>query len=311
MILICGIPSEAPVRLALTAARAAGVPHVLFNQRESQQSDMHLVIDRGVVDGTLRLRETDWPLAGFSGIYARLMDYRHLPENQPQGRTPPDAARVRKSALLHATLDEWLEMADCRVMNRSSAMRSNSSKPYQAQQIRCVGFRIPETLITNDPAAVQRFLRKHGSVVYKSTSGVRSIVRPVDDAKLADLARVRFLPTQFQAFVPGDNVRVHVVGETLFATEIHTEAVDYRYAVRDDLPLEMVPVELPPSVAERCRTLARRLHLPLCGIDLKRTPDGVYYCFEVNPSPGYSYYQEQSGQNVAAAIVDYLYEGSV
>ena len=49
--------------------------------------------------------------------------------------------------------------------------------------------------------------------------------------------------------------------------------------------------------------LSQRLELPLCGIDLKCTPDGDYYCFEVNPSPAYSYYQENSGHDIASAII--------
>ena len=48
------------------------------------------------------------------------------------------------------------------------------------------------------------------------------------------------------------------------------------------------------------------LDLPLCGIDLKRAVDGTFFCFEVNPSPAYSYYQDQTGQPIADALVDYL-----
>jgi glutathione synthase/RimK-type ligase-like ATP-grasp enzyme len=143
-------------------------------------------------------------------------------------------------------------------------------------------------------------------VIYKSTSSVRSIVQMLDATRMYELERIRYLPTQFQAFVPGTNIRVHVVGSALFATEIQTEAVDYRYAGRDGLTIEMAPTVLPTAVAERCYRLAQLLQLPLCGIDLKRRPDGAYYCFEVNPSPGYSYYQEQTGQNIAEAIVHYL-----
>ena len=52
------------------------------------------------------------------------------------------------------------------------------------------------------------------------------------------------------------------------------------------------------------------LNLPLCGIDLKVTPEGIYYCFEVNPSPAYTYYEEQTGQPIAQAIIDYMTNGT-
>ena len=46
------------------------------------------------------------------------------------------------------------------------------------------------------------------------------------------LDRIRWCPRQFQAFVEGTNVRVHTIGTRVFATAIHTQATDYRYAQR-------------------------------------------------------------------------------
>jgi glutathione synthase/RimK-type ligase-like ATP-grasp enzyme len=194
------------------------------------------------------------------------------------------------------------------VLNRNAPAASNGSKPYQAELIREVGFRTPETLVTNDPAAARTFLREHPRAVYKSISAVRSIVREVTPDRLDDLHRIRDLPTQFQEYVPGTNVRVHVIDAATFAHEVETAAVDYRYAGRDDLEVTMRAVDLPPDIAARCVELAQRLDLPLCGIDLKRTPDEQYFCFEVNPSPAFSYYQEETGQPIADAIVAYLAE---
>mgnify|MGYP006184765043 CR=1 FL=1 len=61
-------------------------------------------------------------------------------------------------------------------------MGSNSSKPFQAQLIRQYGFAVPETLITNNPEHVLAFRDKHKRIVYKSISGVRSIVLSRPDA---------------------------------------------------------------------------------------------------------------------------------
>lgn len=63
---------------------------------------------------------------------------------------------------------------------------------------------------------------------------------------------------------------------------------------------------MPPEVTLRCFDLAKRLGLPLAGIDLRRTPDGEWYCFEVNPSPGFTYYEWNTGQPIAAAVAGLL-----
>jgi glutathione synthase/RimK-type ligase-like ATP-grasp enzyme len=201
----------------------------------------------------------------------------------------------------------WMEVTPARVVNRCSAMGSNSSKPYQAQAIRRAGFEIPETLITNRPDEALRFFEERGEVIYKSISGVRSIVHTLERADLPRLDRIRACPVQFQEKIPGDDVRVHVVADRLFATRIETRATDYRYAGRQvGEAARLEPFELPDDVAERCVAVTAALGLEVAGVDLKRTPDGRYYCFEVNPSPAFSFYQDQTGQPIAHAIAQHL-----
>ena len=101
----------------------------------------------------------------------------------------------------------------------------------------------------------------------------------------------------------GYDVRVHVVGHEVFAVKAVADAIDYRYAHQDGgPPAELEPYDLEPVWADACIHLAHSLGLPLAGIDLKRTPDGGMVCFEVNPSPGFSYYEESTGQPISRAI---------
>lgn len=314
MILFCGIPSEPPMAMAIAAAVEMGTKHLVLNQRDVRYFDVMLDSCAGELSGFLSHAGGEWPLEVFSGIYTRLMDHGELPENQPRGRDQPPLERIRHSELFHSAMNEWFEACESLVVNRASDMASNVSKPYQAQRISSAGFSTPETLITTDPEEVEHFTRTHRRVIYKSISSVRSIVRELEtrpDGALSarcrqSLQRVRDLPTQFQEFVPGDNIRVHVVGQRVFATEIATDAVDYRYARRDGSDVVMSPVRLPEDTAARCVSLSESLRLPLCGIDLKRTPDGEYFCFEVNPSPAYSYYEESTGQPISRALVELL-----
>ncbi len=310
MILFCGIPSEPPLQLAIEAAAKLGAPYMVFNQREAHFSDISFEVKRGEIRGFVCLNERVWPLENFTGVYARLMDWRALPENsRSRNGRAPDSRMVEKSSLFHEALAEWIELAKCRVLNKASAMGSNMSKPYQAQLIMKSGLRTPPTLVTNDPAAVRLFAHEHRRVIFKSTSSIRSIVRELTARDLKNLDKVRYLPTQFQAFIGGTNIRVHVVGDEVFPTLIESEAVDYRYAGRDGQDVSMRAIELPETVRAQCVELSRQLNLPLCGIDLKRTPEGEYYCFEVNPSPAYSYYEHYTEQPIAEAIARYLAKG--
>ncbi|HXM75388.1 MAG TPA: RimK domain-containing protein ATP-grasp, partial [Thermoanaerobaculia bacterium] len=113
-------------------------------------------------------------------------------------------------------------------------------------------------------------------------------------------------PTQFQRWIPGHDVRVHVVGHDVFACEVTSSATDYRYPRGEEEAPEIRPLELPVDLADRCRRLVASLSLALAGIDLRRTPGGQWFCFEVNPSPGFTYYEEATGQPIADALARLL-----
>ena len=161
-------------------------------------------------------------------------------------------------------------------------------------------------LITNDPDPMSAFHQQHRRVIYKSISGVRSIIHTLEAEDFERIDCIRSCPTQFQVFVEGANVLVHTVGSTLFATAIYTQATDSRYAQRQGSDAELHAIELPDALADRCLRLAQGLELTFAGIELKLTPDNQTYCLEVNLSPAFSLYEAYTGQPIAQAVVRYL-----
>jgi glutathione synthase/RimK-type ligase-like ATP-grasp enzyme len=303
VILLCGIPSESPLVRVAAALDTLGAAYRVFNQRKCAECAIDLNIAATGTQGTLRLQDETFDLQHVSAAYLRFMDDRLLPELNGE----PDGSPARRHArALHDALYRWLELADGRVVNRNDSQGSNGAKPYQAQLIAGYGLRVPETLITNDPAAVLAFRQRHGRIIYKSMSGVRSIIKEFDDADAARLDDVRWCPVQFQEFIPGTDVRVHVIDRDVFATEIASDRADYRYAGRMGGRTELRATELSDDLAARCVALAAGLGLAFSGIDLRIGPDGEATCFEVNPSPAYSYYEANTGQPIAASLARYL-----
>jgi hypothetical protein len=303
MILLCGIPSETPLAMVAEHLDDLDAPYVHFNQRHFAKMELEFEIAGGRSEGVLRIKDEQLPLEEISAVYVRLMDDTALPEVRDE---PPESPTRRYCRSLHAALTAWIEIATGCVVNRSAPMASNGSKPYQSQLIRVHGFEVPETLITNDPELVLDFRRRHERVVYKSMSGVRSIVQTLTAADLERLDRIRACPTQFQQFIDGTHVRVHAIGSEVFATSIVSSSTDYRYAHEDGDQPVLSAVELTDEWRERCVALSRALGLEFAGIDLKLTPSGEVYCFEVNPCPAFSYYEHATGQPIAEAIARYL-----
>ncbi len=300
MILLCGIPSETPLRMVTSRLEELGIPFVLFNQREFANCEMWFEVKDAQVTGELRIGDQTYKLQDFTAVYPRMMDDRFLPELSSE---PSESSLRNYCRSLHDTLMRWMEISPALVVNRCAPMASNSSKPYQAQLIRKQGFLVPESLITTDPELVRDFRAWHGRVIYKSISAVRSIVQELSDEDEERLERIRWCPTQFQAFVGGTNLRVHTIGDEAFATAVRSEATDYRYAARQmGESAELREVVLSAELTERCLRLSRSLGLEFAGIDLKVTPDDEIYCFEVNPCPAFSYYEASTGQPISAAV---------
>ena len=235
---------------------------------------------------------------------------RVLDQPTPRSLAGVEAAYIRpqrqRPGRAGMALLAWANVTPARIVNRPAAMGSNSSKPYQCALIERFGFATPPTLVTTDPAAVLAFWQRHGIVVYKSIGSVRSVVARLTPEHRARLALLSTCPTQFQAYIHGRDIRVHVVGERVFACEVEADADDYRAAARRGLPVARRQVVLPAEIGDRCRALVAGLGLIFGGVDLRRTPDGQWVCFEVNPSPGFTFYEAATGAPIATAVADIL-----
>ena len=291
-ILFFGAGDDSCIELAVEAAVDLGVEFRLVDQRVL--NDDEILLEVGTTETTCRARVAGevFDVAGIGAIYAR----------------PLGIGESTQALAFSAAMAEWLDLSPGLVVNRPLSMRSNSSKPYQAQLIAHSGFSVPDTLVTNDPDAVLAFRARHRRVIFKSTSGIRSIVHELDASRLTSLQRIRGLPTQFQEHIDGVDIRVHVVGDSVFPTRVVSDAMDYRYARQEGADVELETMELDEDTSRRCVELAARLDLPLCGIDLRQTPDGRLVCFEVNPMPAFSYYETNTGQPIARTLVEFLAE---
>jgi glutathione synthase/RimK-type ligase-like ATP-grasp enzyme len=290
MILVWGERDDSPIAAVLSALerRRARFSHVDRAALARLRYDLTIA---GEIDGWLTLGGRRVGADRIGGVYLR--------------PGPTDDPRVlAASAALLALVG--VMPATVAVVNRPSAGRSNASKPYQLGLIADAGLDVPDTLVTTDVAAARAFLDRHERLIYKSTSGIRSIVAVLERRDAARLEGVAAGPVQLQAYVPGTDVRVHVVGDRWFACEIHSDAADYRYASASGTPAELRAREIPPGLGEQLVTLSRRLGLAIAGIDLRLTPDGRWVCFEVNPSPGFTWYEEATGHPIADAVADLL-----
>ena len=278
MILLWGLANDPPLR---AVRERLGATTVLVDHAAVARTRVRL--DDGAF--TLEVDGTELSLDAVTAAYLRPYDSRLY-----------GADVLHAATGVHHLVYEWAESTSAVVVNRPSAEASNHSKLLQARAIRESGFATPESLVTNDRDRILAFRARHGSVIYKSLSSIRSIVAELDPETLPAGAMG---PAFLQQRVRGTNVRAHVAGDRTFACAVESEGVDYRYA-----EARLHPVTLPPDVAARCVTLASRLGLLLAGIDLIEGEDGDWYCLETNPSPAFTAFDDDGA--IALAVADLL-----
>ena len=300
MILVCGILGDEMIELMCARLDDMSYDYLLFDERHFPgRYGLCWEASPTGVSGHVSAPGRTVGLEEVTGVYARYVEYR---DETKRSALSPGEQRIAK-AEYQLSVMELLDLLPCVVVNRPKASTSNDSKVYQGFLANEVGLLTPKTLVTTCPEEARAFYEEcRGRVIYKSLSGIRSIVQRLDEASLSRLGLLKNCPTQFQEYVEGVDIRVHTVGDEAFATEIESEASDYRYARRQGASLSARAADLPPEVGNSCAGLAAALGLELAGVDLRRTPDGRYYCFEVNPSPGFLFYERATAQPISEAV---------
>jgi glutathione synthase/RimK-type ligase-like ATP-grasp enzyme len=249
--------------------------------------------------GRLRVDERDLELARVRAVYWRTAN--------PTRASPRLRADLREFAEREArwALESMLLQLSARLVNAPAAVAAHRCKPAQSARVAALGVAIPATLVANAPDDIRSFCGAHpGGVVVKPIGG-GAYVRRLADSDLRRDDSMRASPMQYQQYVPGDDLRIYVVGERVFAGRIVTDD-PARVDFRTDPTHRSEPLALTPGEADTCRAIARALDLELAGIDVRRDPDGRWWFLEANPSPMFLRFEADTGHPIGAALVDRL-----
>ena len=305
LVLLWGLESDPPLSGVRGRLQALGVPIAFIDQRRVLETNVELTVG-SKVQGCVRMGDERINLDMVTSVYVRPYETVRLPMVALAG---PGSPPWNHACVVDDIIASWCEVTPAFVVNRCGAMAANGSKPYQLDLIRDLGWSVPETLVTTDPGAARAFWELHGEVVYKSVSAVRSRVSRLRSEHSERFSSITACPTQFQQYIGGLDYRVHVVGDEVFACEVMCSADDYRFSIEDIAQVRAY--SLPQALEDKCRSLAVAMQLPLAGIDLRRTSQDEWFCFEVNPSPAFTYYEGETGQPIGAAIARLLANGTV
>ena len=187
-------------------------------------------------------------------------------------------------------------------------------KAYQLKLAREIGFVIPETLITNDPAAARQFIERDGKVICKAFSATEANwreTRLVRQEELANIESVSYAPVIFQRYIEAAyDLRITMVGSEIFAAAIHSQETAYTIDCRIDIGRARIEaVSLPELVQAQLHRLMNELGLVYGAIDMRLQPDGTYVFLEINPAGQFLFIENATRQPIARCMATTLAAG--
>ncbi len=191
-----------------------------------------------------------------------------------------------------------------RAINRTTASIENGLKPLHLSRLAECGFATPSTLAGTDENLIRQKIDPDSSWISKGCSGVRTRVTVISKEDYGQLAALHRCPAQFQKRIPGDDVRVHVIGHRCIGLRLRTRATDYRYSAGDDWQL-IERTAVPRAIEIKCLEYMRRTDLVFGGFDF-RVQDDRWVVLECNAMPGYDYYDLKLDGAIANALAEQL-----
>ena len=205
-------------------------------------------------------------------------------------------------------------------INTVDDIRKAENKIYQLMLAQEIGFKVPASIITNQPAnALDFYIANRQSCIIKPIksglieNGIEEGIIFTSKLTLNEdiVDRIFGCPVFIQQLIEKEaDVRITVVGQRLFAAKIHSQitdesSIDWRKA---SSPLPHSPIDLPQNIIDQCLELTRRLNLNFGAIDMVLDTKGTLFFLEINPNGQWAWIERKLNFPIAKAITELLIE---
>lgn len=232
----------------------------------------------------------------------------------------PEDKAYYEAELLSICDSIYFELRGAAWVNSKPVVMLANDKIRQLYIAQSVGFRIPSTIVTNDPCEAHDF--------YTGQDGA-CITKPFRQQLLADQRRplthkldqkldvggfdsVVVVPTLIQSFVDkAYDLRVTVIGAKVIACKIHSQEhartkVDFRGGDIEELDHEIV--DLDDSIVTSIREYMLMTGLESAEFDFAVAHDGTHFFLECNPNGQWLWIEILCRFDIAKIMAEFLIE---
>lgn len=203
-----------------------------------------------------------------------------------------------------------VEVFEGRCLSKPSILSKAENKIYQLRIAEKVGFKMPESLITNSCENANRFC-----------SNTERIVKPLSIGKInydnkigiiqtnmvnnkSTIENLECSPAYFQQYISKDyEIRVTVIEKKFYGVKIETnEKIDWR---KQNSKIIYSEIHLPSHIKSKCIEMMNMLNLEFGAFDFI-VSNGEYVFLEVNPNGQWYWLEERLNLDISQSIYNYL-----
>jgi glutathione synthase/RimK-type ligase-like ATP-grasp enzyme len=232
--------------------------------------------------------------------------YRHF-AHFPLSSSPVTGEQfaVNQRQQMARSLEDYL--GNALWINRPKQVEQCGNRLLQLHHAHASRFHTPSTLITNDRAEAEDFLRVHGTVIAKAIDhhAVRStnMLHNFYGALITTKSQLCFIdqgrPVLLQEYIQkASEIRVYVVEGQVVAFRIESRAGEALPVDMHTRPLASYSYShatLPPECIGSCRDVTAKLGLFYAAIDLVQTDEDDFIFLEANPGGDWAWVESQVG----------------
>ena len=195
-------------------------------------------------------------------------------------------------------------------INHPDASRKAENKLVQLRAAHEAGFRVPRTLVSQNPDIIRQFCAAlNNQAIIKTVAGTPKTpltTTQVNDDLLSCDRALRLSPAIYQELVSGDrHLRINAFGNDFHAALMTCEHLDWRVHL-DEVKVESY--ELPEQIQDCLRRVMQTLGLRMGIFDMKLDDNGEPVWLEVNPQGQFLFIEGMSDVKLADKFASFLYQ---
>lgn len=238
-----------------------------------------------------------------SGIYYRKPSLENL-----NSKMPPEYQIFCHKEVL-GFIEGIVESFEGQCLSKPSTMRRANNKILQLKLAKEIGFKIPNSKITNSKDLLHKFNQKEIIIKPLATGtihheGTKEIIQTNLVDSSISIESLKYTPSYFQHYIEKDyELRTTIVNHTILTVRIDSKnKIDWR---KKDNVINYKIAQLPKEIEKKCLDFMSQLEIKFGCFDFI-VRSGEYYFLEMNANGQWAWLEMETGTEISKAIVEYL-----